>query len=76
MAFARKCELKIENMVSSSWVYKQLRRFRTGIEGCISMAKRAFGLTRCLWKGWSHFQCYAHLSVLSYNLLVLKQLLL
>ena len=36
--------LAIDDMVSSSWIYKQLRRFRAGIEGCISWAKRVFGL--------------------------------
>ena len=76
VAFAKKCGLTIENMVRSSWVYQQLRRFRAGIEGCISTAKRVFGLTRCLWKGWAHFQRYVHLSVLSYNLVVLARLLL
>ncbi|MDA2929455.1 ISNCY family transposase [Acidobacteria bacterium AH-259-O06] len=76
VAFAKKCGLSIQNMVRSSWVYKQLRRFRAGIEGCISTAKRVFGLTRCLWKGWAHFQRYVHLSVASYNLVVLARLLL
>ena len=75
VAFAKKCGLKIQDMVRSSWVYKQLRRFRAGIEGCISTAKRVFGLTRCLWKGWSRFQRYVHLSVVSYNLVVLARLL-
>ena len=74
VAFAKKCGLTIESMVSSSWVYKQLRRFRAGIEGCISMLKRIFGLDRCHWKGWSHFQQYVQLSTLSYNLLVLARL--
>ena len=61
VAFAKKCGLK-----SRTWSDpdKQLRRFRAGIEGCISTAKRVFGLTRCLWKGWSHFQRYVHLSVI------------
>ena len=76
VAFAKKAGLKIENMVRSSWVYRQLRRFRAGIEGCISTAKRVFGLSRCLWKGWAHFQRYVHLSVVSYNLVVLARLLL
>ena len=76
VAVAKKGGLKIENMVRSSWVYQQLRRFRAGIEGCISTAKRVFGLSRCLWKGWPHFQRYVHLSVVSYNLLVLARLLL
>lgn len=76
VAFSKKCGLKVKDMASSSWVYKQLRRFRAGIEGCISTAKRVYGLTRCLWKGWSHFKRYVHLSVLSYNLVVLARLLL
>ena len=38
--------------------------------------KRVFGLSRCLWKGWPHFQRYVHLSVLSSNRLVLARLLL
>ena len=74
VAFAKKCGLTIESMVSSSWVYKQLRRFRAGIEGCISMLKRVFGLDRSHWKGWQHFQQYLQLSTLSYNLLVLARL--
>jgi len=74
VAFAKKRGLSIESMVSSSWVYKQLRRFRAGIEGCISMLKRVFGLDRCHWKGWQHFQQYLQLSTLSYNLLVLARL--
>ena len=40
-------------MVRSSWVYRQRRRFRAGIEGCLSMLKRVFGLRRCTWKGWA-----------------------
>ena len=64
-------------MVRSSWVYRQLRRFRAGIEGCISMLKRVFGVKRCTWKkGWQHFRQYVQLSVTSFNLLVLARLLM
>ena len=76
VAFAKKGKLKVPDRVRSSWVYRQLRRFRAGIEGCISMLKRVFGADRCTWKGWDHFQQYVQLSVLSYNLLVLARLLL
>ena len=76
VAFAKKGKLKVPDMVRSNWVYRQLRRFRAGIEGCISMFKRVFGADRCTWKGWDHFQQYVQLSVLSYNLLVLACLLL
>jgi IS5 family transposase len=74
VAFAKKGRLKVADMVRSSWVYRQLRRFRAGIEGCISMLKRVFGAGRCTWKGWEHFQQYVQLSVLSYDLLVLARL--
>ena len=76
VAFAKKCGLKIDQMTHSSWIYQQLRRFRAGIEGCISTLKRTFGLRRCNWKGWQHFQQYIHLSVVSFNLVVLARLLL
>ena len=74
VAFAKKRGLKIDQMAHSSWIYQQLRRFRAGIEGCISTLKRAFGLRRCNWKGWQHFQQYVHLSVVSFNLVVLARL--
>ena len=76
VAFAKKRGLEVSKMVRSSWVYRQLRRFRAGIEGCISMLKRVFGLRRCTWKGWAHFQQYVGLSITSFNLLVLARLLL
>jgi len=76
VAFAKKCGFQVEQMVKSSWVYRQLRRFRAGIEGCISTLKRVFGLRRCGWKGWQHFQQYVHLSVVTFNLVVLSRLLL
>lgn len=76
VVFAKKSSLKVANMARSNWVYKQLRRFRAGIEACISTLKRVFGLSRCLWKGWPHFQQYVHLSVVTNNLVVLSRLLL
>ena len=76
VAFSKKCGLTVQSMVRSSWVYKQLKRFRAGIEGCIGTLKHTFGLHRCSWKGWPHFQSYVHASVLTYNLVVLARLLL
>ena len=75
VAFAKKCGLTVESMVRSSRVYKELKRFRAGIEGCIGTLKHTFGLHRCSWKGWPHFQSYVHASVLTYNLVVLARLL-
>lgn len=75
MAFHKKRGLTIEDMVKSKWVYKQLRNFRAGIEGNISCLKRAYGLTRCIWKGWGKFQSYVWSSIVSYNLSLLSKLL-
>ena len=75
MAFHKKRGLAIEDMVKSKWVYKQLRNFRAGIEGNISCLKRAYGLSRCVWKGWEKFKSYVWSSIISYNLSLLAKLL-
>ena len=48
--------------------FKKLQRYRAGIEGLISCLMRAYGLKRCLWKGWEAFQSYVGLSVVTFNL--------
>jgi len=58
VAFHKKRGLTIEAMVKSTWVYRQLRNFRAGIEAGISCLKRAYGLSRCTWKGLEHFKSY------------------
>lgn len=73
VAFHKKRGLDIGDMVKSSWVYKQLRNFRAGIEGCISTLKRAFGLDRCNWRGREKFHAYVWTSLLAYNLAVLAR---
>ena len=72
-AFHKKRGLEISHMVKSSWVYKQLRNFRAGIEGCISYLKRAFALDRCNWRGRESFQAYVWTSILTYNLVALAR---
>jgi len=71
VAFHKKRGLDIPDMVKSSWVYKQLRNFRAGIEGCISNLKRVFGLSRCNWRGRENFHAYVWTSILAYNLVAL-----
>jgi len=71
--FAKKRGLSVLDMAKSSWVYKKLRNFRAGIEAGISTLKRAFGLDRCIWKGWDGFGRYVWSSIVSYNLLVLAR---
>ena len=60
-------------MTKSTWVYRRLRDFRAGIEGCISFLKRCFGLDRCSWRSFASFKAYVQASVLSFNLLVLAR---
>ena len=55
-------------MTKSIWVYRRLRDFRAGIEGCISFLKRCFGLDRCTWRSFASFRAYVQASVLSFNL--------
>ena len=73
VAFSKKRGLAILDMVKSTWVYKQLKNFRAGIEANISALKRTFGLRRCNWSGWEGFQQYVWSAVVSYNLLVLAR---
>ena len=54
--------------MKSRWVYRKLRNFRAGIEANISCLKRAYGLSRCTWKGLDHFKAYVWSSVVAYNL--------
>jgi transposase, IS5 family len=74
MAFHKKAGLRIENMVKSRWVYRKLRNFRAGIEAGISCLKRAFGLTRCTWRGLDHFRAYVWSSVVAFNLALFARL--
>jgi IS5 family transposase len=73
VAFSKRCGLPLSEMVTESWVYKRLRDFRAGIEGCISFLKRSFGLDRCLWRGLKSFQAYVWSSIISVNLLLMAR---
>jgi transposase, IS5 family len=68
---------EVHEMVRSCWIYRRLRRFRAGVEGCISFLKRALGLGRCSWHGtFDDFCAYVWSCVVSANLLVLARHLL
>jgi IS5 family transposase len=71
VAFHKKRGLEVTDMAKSAWVFKRLRNFRAGIEGCISALKRGFGLRRCNWRGLEGFKRYAWSSVVAYNAMVL-----
>ena len=64
MAFSALKGNTLAQLVQSTRIYKPLRKWRAGIEGIISAAKRAFGLDRCTWRGYESFQAYVHLAVL------------
>ena len=74
--FTKKSPAKIVELLKTSRAYQKMKKFRAGIEGCISAAKRSYGLSRCTWKGWESFQSYVWLSVISFNLSVLTDALL
>jgi IS5 family transposase len=73
VCFAKKRGLEEQEMCRSPYVYKQLRRFRAGIEAGISFLKRSFGLDRCTWKGWQSFKSYVWASIVSANLLTIAR---
>lgn len=73
VAFSKRRGLEVSDMAKSTWVYRRLRDFRAGIEGCISFLKRCFGLDRCTWRSFDSFKAYVQASVLSFNLLVLAR---
>jgi IS5 family transposase len=73
--FTRKCSSKIAELMKANRAYKRLKKFRAGIEGCISAAKRAYGLSRCAWKGWRSFQSYVWLGVIAFNLSIMTNAL-
>lgn len=74
MAFNKKRGLNIVDMAKSAWVYRQLKNFRAGIEAGISCLKRAYGLTRCTWKGLQHYRSFVWSSVVSHNLTLMARL--
>jgi IS5 family transposase len=48
--------------------------FRAGVEGTISVLKRAFRLSRCLYKGFRSFAAGIGLGIFAHNLVVLSRL--
>lgn len=73
IAFSKGRGLSVPEMAKSSWVYKNLRNFRAGIESGISFLKRVFGWDRCTWRGLPSFKAYSWGSVLVCNLLTLAR---
>ena len=74
VAFQKKKGLSVEAMTSSEKVYRKLCNFRAGIEGNISELKRAYGLSRCLWRGLNGFMASVWSGIVSYNLVRIARL--
>lgn len=73
VAFSKKRGLEVAQMAKSPWVYRQLTRFRAGVEAGISFLKRCFGLWCCTWSGFESFRAYVWSSVVTANLLILAR---
>jgi IS5 family transposase len=74
VAFTKHQGIELSEMVRSSWIFKRLKRFRAGVEGCISFLKRCFGLARCTWRGGREgFAAYTWSAILAANLLTLAR---
>lgn len=76
VVFSKSRGIEVSEMAKSTWVYRNLRSFRAGIEGIISFLKRAFGLERCTWRSLPSFKSYVWSSILTSNLLVTARYLL
>jgi len=74
VVFSKHAGITVSDMVDDRQNYKDLLKFRSGIEACISFLKRCFGLGRCKWRnGFSSFKSYVWASILSSNLLTLAR---
>lgn len=54
-----------------SEAFREGQRFRAGVEGSISVLKRAFKLNRCLFKGFKNFAASVGCAVFCHNLVLL-----
>ena len=63
-----------EDRRESTGAFKAGQRFRAGIEGTISVLKRAFKLKRCLFKGFKNYAASLGCAVFCHNLVLLAGL--
>ena len=72
--FHKKRGMKVADMTPSAWLYRQLKRFRAGVEAGISYLKRCFRLGLCRWRGLPRFKAYVQSAVFAHNLMRLARL--
>lgn len=73
VCFPKRCNMKITEMVKSSWVYEKLLNWRAGIEAVISFLKRCFGMSKANWKGFDGYKKYLRNGIATFNLLTLAR---
>lgn len=61
----------LQNICETKEVGDGLKKWRAGIEGCISNLKRKYNLNRVTWKGRAMFDAKVLWSVIAYNIRVL-----
>lgn len=54
--------------------FTAMQKFRAGVEGTISVLKRAYRLRRCLYKGFKSFEAYVGCIVFCHNAVLLSRL--
>ncbi len=64
---------KEEDQRESTAEFKDGQRFRAGIEGTISVLKRAFKLSKCLFKGFRNFASSVGCAVFCHNMVMLAR---
>jgi len=62
-----------EEAFEKSASFQEGQRFRAGVEGTISVLKRAFKLKRCFFKGFKNFAASVGAAVFCHNLLLLAR---
>ncbi len=63
-----------EDRRESTEEFKEGQRFRAGVEGTISVLKRAFKLNRCLFRGFKNYAASLGCAVFCHNLVLLARL--
>ena len=74
VVFHKRVGISYLSMGVKAKTFKILRNFRAGVEGNISELKRAFGLSKAIWKGHDGFKAFVWSSVISYNLVRLTRM--
>lgn len=65
---------EVETQRESTDVFRAGQRFRAGVEGSISVLKRAFKLGRCFFKGFKNYAASVGCAIFCHNLVLLTRL--